>query len=95
VDSTLRLDGATSNAPVAVALHSAYEGAFSLRSSLFTPTLKERDVEDPSGRGRPRDVEIRRMGRGYIEGRVRYDPPGVAGGWVELKTSNARAGLTL
>ncbi|KAF4589929.1 hypothetical protein EYR38_009224 [Pleurotus pulmonarius] len=54
VNSTLSLDGKTSNAPATVSLHPTYEGRFKLITSLFTPVLEKSSVDDPSGRGRER-----------------------------------------
>jgi len=95
VDSTLRLEARTANAPATVVLHSAYEGAFSIHSSIFSPTLEEHPVEDPSGQRRRRIVERSRVGSGYLEGRVRYDPSGSGASSVDVRTSNAWAVLKL
>jgi hypothetical protein len=90
VDSTLKLTAGTSNGPATIALHPAYEGEFSLRSSVFAPILEERDVEDPSGNGRPRIVERNRGGKRYLDGKVHYRPSGPAAGRVDVQSSNAK-----
>jgi hypothetical protein len=95
INSTLQLKAKTSNAPATIALNSAYEGSFLLRSTIFAPTVEQRDVEDPSGRGRPRVVERNRGGRSSLEGRVHYRPSGTAAGLVDVQSSNAPVVLKL
>jgi len=59
VDSALEFYGSTSNNPAEISLHSAYQGSFSIATSLFgASVIIDHDVEDPSGRGRQRNVVI-------------------------------------
>ena len=98
VDSLLHFDGATSNSPAHLSLHSTYEGSFALRSSaFFQPRVEAReDVEDPAGKGRRRNVEIRSIRRGTTEGKVTWESSGDRElGNVELRTSNMPVTLAL
>lgn len=97
VDSTLRFNARTSNSPAAVGLHSAYEGTFTITSSLMGPALERHDVEDPAGRGRMRIIDQNTVRRGFMDGKVYWVPAGNVKpeGWVKLRTSNSPAVLRL
>ena len=100
VDSVINLEGSTSNAPVNVVLHPAYEGDVYLASGMSPPMLHvEKNVRDPSGRGRYRSVHTHTFGNfnpGTVEGRVLWGAEdGRRLGSVELSTSNAPLTVTL
>lgn len=91
VDSLLHFDGATSNSPAHAALHATYEGAFTLRgSTFFQPRVEQRaDVEDPTGAGRKRNVLVRSVARGVVQGDVYWEgDKDKALGSVQLRSSN-------
>ncbi|KAL4259465.1 hypothetical protein AB1N83_008607 [Pleurotus pulmonarius] len=94
VNSTLSLDGKTSNAPATVSLHPTYEGRFKLITSLFTPVLEKSSVDDPSGRGRERSIESR-SSRGVLSGRVQWRGSDKSEGMVQVKSSIAPVVLKL
>jgi len=95
MNSTLLLSAQTSNARAAVVLDHAYEGEFHVQSSNFAPRVEQRETEDPLGQGRRKVIDRNREDRGHSEGRIRYDPPGMAASRVRVITSNAEASLTL
>lgn len=75
-------------------LPAAYEGDYSLSTTNLGPNVERRgDVEDPKGLGRRRDVQIRRVDRGSIQGTIAWvggRSSGESGkGTVDVKTSNA------
>lgn len=96
--SFLRLDAHTTNSPSKITLHPAYEGSYSIRSSMIAPKVEySGDVEDPSGQGRHRVHNTHRVTRGHlVEGSVRWgEEGGEKGGSVTLSTSNSPAVLEL
>jgi len=98
VDSVLNSDVQSTNAPVHVALHRAYEGAFSLRTSNSPASLDRlRHVEDPSGRGRKRVLSNRSTNGHAVYGEVEWSPSSRDGraGSVDVSTTNAFAQLSL
>ncbi|ETW74815.1 hypothetical protein HETIRDRAFT_482614 [Heterobasidion irregulare TC 32-1] len=98
-DSILRLSAETSNSPAHVLLASAYEGTFSVGTSLFSPVVdRNTRKEDPSGRGRERSVNVRNVRGGVVEGAVSWEPselPRGGAGEVSLRTSNSPVTLIL
>lgn len=70
VYSQLNSKARTTNGPAAVHLHSAFEGSFAI-SSFIGPSLEQHRVEDPTGKGRERQVTISRS-RGHIQGSVHW-----------------------
>ena len=71
VNSTLNLDAHSSTSLVTIALHAAYEGSFDLHTSLAQASIRERvGVEDPTGEGRKRHVDIKRIVRGSASGNI-------------------------
>jgi len=70
VDSILHSRARTSNSPATVSHHSAFEGTIALQSTIFPPSIDKREVEDPSGQGRHRSLEISRVARGVLAGVV-------------------------
>jgi hypothetical protein len=70
------------NAPATVHLHSAFEGSFSIGSSIIGPSLEQHRVDDPAGEGRRRLITASRS-RGHIQGSVR---------WVGVEHSESRNG---
>ncbi|KDR84319.1 hypothetical protein GALMADRAFT_237095 [Galerina marginata CBS 339.88] len=92
VDSRLSLKASTSNSPATVSLHPAYEGTFTVQTSLFGPTLRRKsDVEDPSGEGRERNVKFGSIGKGprVLTGEVYWDEKRKDEGAVSVRTSNS------
>jgi hypothetical protein len=74
VDSVLRCRAATIAGGVHVELDSAFEGTFSLQSTLGTELLSQHDVEDPAGKGRHRVVSVNET-RGRVEGEIKWVKP--------------------
>ncbi|KAH8115224.1 hypothetical protein DFH11DRAFT_1854374 [Phellopilus nigrolimitatus] len=90
----------TSNARAHAALHPAFEGTFSLRTSVVRAAPRvdyDGRVVDPSGRGREREVEVRRGGGARMDGSVWWGEWGErhGRGWAHLTTSNAEVRLGL
>jgi hypothetical protein len=84
-----------------VALHAAFEGGFVLQTSQFRPVLRELPgVEDPSGRGRERNVSARVVARCAVIGNVSWVSPDEHvqthhAGWASVTTRNAPVTLVL
>ena len=95
LNSRLRLDAESSNSPASVTLPPTFEGKFYLKSSIFTPKVDVSRVEDPSGEGRERDVNVGRINGGVAKGYARWANGGERNGEVELRTSNSPAYLRL
>jgi hypothetical protein len=99
VDSKLTLSAKTSNSPAAVCLNPAYEGTFDLHTtSWFTAEVKvDKEVVDPSGKDRKRNVDIKHEIRGSLSGSVNWE--GEEGreveGVVDVSTSNFYVVLSL
>ncbi|KAL5521356.1 hypothetical protein ACEPAG_9281 [Sanghuangporus baumii] len=97
--SPLTLNVSTSNAPAVVRLPTAFEGPFILRTSSFmTPVLRTGDgtVEDPSGQGRERTVQVTRQVRSVLEGKVFWGEWTTKDkGWVHVNSSNSPVELDL
>ncbi|KAG6857753.1 hypothetical protein H0H87_004169 [Tephrocybe sp. NHM501043] len=86
--STLRVVATTSNGPVLLSLPPAYEGQISLSTSNGAPSIRRRDIADPSGKGRVRKVRTTSFGRNTLKGSVSWsDEEG--DGRVELRSSNS------
>ena len=98
-DSILHLSAGTSNSPAHVLLAPAYEGTFSVGTSLFSPVVdRSTRKEDPSGRGRERNINVRNVRGGVVEGAVSWEPselPRGGAGEVSLRTSNSPVTLIL
>ena len=75
-DVNLKLDVRTTNAPAAIALCPAYEGAFHLSSPQNgLPRVDARTgIEDPSGRGRTRVVHTWPGEENDVHGSAMWDP---------------------
>jgi hypothetical protein len=102
VDSKLSLDASTSLAPATVTLHKTYEGAFALATSLSKATLDyQRNVTDPAGRGRHREVQVGSQSAWKIDGTVAWISSGAASedtpaaGCVKVTSSLAAVALKL
>jgi hypothetical protein len=95
VDSTLNGHFRTSNAPAVARLHAAYEGGFTVSSSILRPNVEWHDEEDPKGEGRHRSVDFRRSGSRNIHGSVAWSEENKDKGSVILSTSNSPATLKL
>lgn len=96
VDSTLIHTSRTSNSPALVSLHSAYEGLFSVETSLVEPSMQyDSQAKDPSGRHRKRWMELTNYDKRNVAGGLYWDSknPGVQYGSVSITTSNAPADL--
>ena len=95
VDSVLRSRAQTSNSPATVSHHSAFEGAISLVSTLFSPFIDKEDVEDLSGRGRHRSLEVFKTTRGIVTGVVYWGAKEEVRGFTEIRTTNSPVRLHL
>jgi len=98
IKSSLYFNAQTSNSPIQATLPLSYEGSFTLRSNELPEPLKhnveyQTEVEDPSGLGRVREVEVEEISKGRIDGKVSWvgivDASGPHDGGVGLSTSNA------
>lgn len=89
IDSVLDCLASTSNSPAFVELHPTFEGKLLLVTSNALPTLESREVEDPAGEGRERNMQIHRM-KAVLEGTVQwgFDKKPLEG-FVNVKTSNS------
>ena len=87
----------TSNSHASVAVHPTYEGSFSLKSSLFTPSVKQTNAEDPSGKGRKRSIQVFKVGRGLLMGAAQWGPFDDKRklGSVDVSTSNSPAEIII
>lgn len=97
VYSQLNSKSKTANAPATVHLHSAFEGSFSISSSIIRPSLEQHRVEDPAGKGRERHVTASRSW-GHIQGSVRWaeaEHSRSGTGFVQLSTALSPARLIL
>jgi hypothetical protein len=100
-DAVLRFDAHTTNSPALVRLHPLFEGIFKLEGSVFPAGVSpDLDVEDPTGRGRKRDVSVRTVGHGaaVVHGHAAWvpeDPEGAPAGKVEVSTKNSPLHLWL
>ncbi|TFK45094.1 hypothetical protein BDQ12DRAFT_642266 [Crucibulum laeve] len=95
IDSTLHLNGKTSNNVAEISLDTSYEGKFLLKTSNHAATLrKRRDVEDPRGQERKRTVNYKST-RGTIVGDVHWSNDSKAEGTVRVVTSNSPVVLDL
>lgn len=97
VYSQLNSKSKTANAPATVHLHSAFEGSFSISSSIIGPSLEQHRVEDPAGKGRERHVTASRSW-GHIQGSVRWaeaEHSRSGTGFVQLSTALSPARLIL
>jgi hypothetical protein len=89
VDSILACSVSTSNAPVDVHLHPTYEGSVTLVNANGVTGVHQNDqLEDPSGRGRPRVIVWDHMWKLWWLGWVGWGEKKRAGQLV-VKTSNA------
>lgn len=90
VDSILYSSARTCNSPVDVVHHSAFEGTISLVSTIFSPFIDKKNVEDPSGQGRLRSLEVVEGGRGAVTGVVYWgaDKTNMTG-FTEIMTTNS------
>lgn len=97
VDSILTFRGSTSNSPMDVLLPPTFEGHFTLdsRSNSSSTIVREKQVDDPAGRGRRRHMSYRNA-EGRVEGDVEWGG-GDKGrkGEVEVSTSNSWIRLNL
>ncbi|KAG6813763.1 hypothetical protein H0H92_007715 [Tricholoma furcatifolium] len=86
--STLKVSAATSNGPALLAVPPAYEGQFSMTTSNGSPSIRRRDIQDPSGRGRARNVRTTSLGRNTLRGSVSWSNE-EGPGRIDLRTSNS------
>jgi hypothetical protein len=84
LDSILRMDAKTSNAPAMVQLHSTYEGDVALKTT-YIGDIDVRNVTttDPSGGGRERTLSWGRTGRSVM-GSLVWDSPREETGSVSI-----------
>ncbi|KAI9511484.1 hypothetical protein F5148DRAFT_1373789 [Russula earlei] len=98
VDSILNFDAQSTNAPVGVTLHQAYEGAFSLETTNSKAVLdRSRHVEDPSGQGRGRMVTTNSVKTQFVNGKIAWFPSSRdrRAGSVDIGTTNAFVKLSI
>ncbi|KIJ04915.1 hypothetical protein PAXINDRAFT_94132 [Paxillus involutus ATCC 200175] len=69
LNAILTSEAKTSNSPVSVKMHPAFEGTFGVTSSSIGPVLQDERPNDPSGRGRRRVLSQNKV-RGTISGSV-------------------------
>jgi len=97
--SVLDAKAGTTNSPAYVRLHPAYEGSFTTTTTHFPSTIESlKDVEDPTGHGRVRKVNIDFQIKGVARGSVAWEPleheRGQPGS-VIVSTTNGHLFLTL
>ena len=96
VGSILYSRAYTSNSTASVTHDSAFEGVISLISTILSPSVDKRDVEDPSGQGRRRSLDILKVARGVLKGVVYWGTEKKeVTGFTEVKTTNSPAHLQL
>ncbi|KAF9012711.1 hypothetical protein BDQ17DRAFT_1344494 [Cyathus striatus] len=95
VDSILELEAKSTNGPLTVSLNPAYEGKFSL-STTNSPAVvsQNKDVEDPSGKGRRRNISRSSVWK-RVQGQVSWSEKGGDRGNVIMTTSNSPVSLDL
>ncbi|KAK2467427.1 hypothetical protein APHAL10511_000662 [Amanita phalloides] len=95
LDSKLSLNAKSSNSPVDVVLHPAFEGDFEVSTVHFWPSVSVNSAaRDPSGGGRVRDVQVSRN-KNHVSGSVSWSDEGKGRGRVDVKTTNSPAVLRL
>lgn len=88
--STVRLDAHTTNSPMDVRMHEAYEGSFSLRTTNKTPTISYRShPKDPEGQDRKRKVVSNKVEGSALSGNVFWGDEGRDRGEVKMETTNS------
>lgn len=99
IDSLLQFDATSSNAPVRASLDKTYEGSFVVHTGPWFPANVFHDAageKDPAGMGRSRNVEMRAIGRGTVEGTAVWgDREDKEYGKVVLTTNNSPVALHL
>ncbi|KAL1945330.1 hypothetical protein VTO73DRAFT_2181 [Trametes versicolor] len=98
VGSTLALDARTSNAPAAVHLSPAYEGACLAETTLAAAEVEcDPNSRDPAGLGRSRVCALPRQSAQRVEGWASWDVTGTHHGLGEVSvvTTNTPARLLL
>ncbi|KAF8891093.1 hypothetical protein CPB84DRAFT_1383915 [Gymnopilus junonius] len=95
VDSHLKFEATTSNSPAFVSLNPAYEGSFHLRtSSSEGPAIRRRSgIEDPTGKGRSRQVVYKLIGKKESIGDIYWGDKKTPNGMVDVRTSNGHLSL--
>jgi hypothetical protein len=91
IGNALSLSTATSNARVDLELHPTYEGKISAMfgsNGGFEIDAKEPQTKDPTGRGRERIVEIKRVLAGIVTGSIAWGMNSQKRGEVVMKSSN-------
>ncbi|KAH9833578.1 uncharacterized protein C8Q71DRAFT_712850 [Rhodofomes roseus] len=97
-EHVLTLAARTSNSPVDLVLHPAFEGSFALHGSRWiSPQVHVDDgVVDPAGRGRRRQVQVNRISGADVSGSVAWLPAKQREyGSVVASTSNMGVALYL
>ena len=91
IGNALSLSTTTSNAGVHLDLHPTYEGEvsaiFGSNGGIQIDT-KEPKTQDPTGRGRERIVEIKRIWYGIVAGTIAWDTNNQRRGKLVMKSSN-------
>ena len=95
-DSFLKLGVRSSNSPVTVSAHAAFEGTFTLYTSNKRPEVRVGDtVEDPAGKSRERAVRTEHMQKNLIHGSVAWEGEAAGKGLIDIRSSNALVRLDL
>ncbi|KAI5123821.1 hypothetical protein M0805_009113 [Coniferiporia weirii] len=95
-DSLLTVESSSANGPAIVSLHPAFEGSYTLTTSLKNVVLDvAENVTDPSEKNRMRTVSTDRLGFGLAAGRVVWGEDTGQGGWVNVTGANAQVELAL
>ena len=95
VDSVLRFIGLTTHSQARAVLHPTFQGDFLVKSTLFGPKVDvTQNVEDPSGEGRTRTVDLSKVGK-QISGKVYWGSEEESKGHVELGSTFLSATLKL
>lgn len=96
VSSSLSLSATTHLGPVRVHLHRTYEGKFEAHSTMSQPTvIYDHDEEDPTGKGRKREVHVVRSADFSISGCASWSEKGIKSGKVKIETTLAPVTLNL
>jgi hypothetical protein len=98
IGNALSLSTTTSNASVDLDLHPTYEGKVSAifgRNGGIKIDGKEPKTKDPTGRGRERIVEIRRVWTGIVTGTIAWDMNNQKRGELVMTSSNGVCALRI
>ena len=99
MDSTVTLEGRTSNARAHTVLHPSYEGSFDIAtSSWFQASVNLLPAADPSGKDRKRSTLVQHVRAEHTYGSTSWVGDGrteTPSGKVDLHTSNSAVTLDI